>query len=220
MVNIIELFRKRKQSKLMELFRKVVHLSSAFIVIGYTLLLNYFTQRIAILALTALLLLLLEIEYVRLEHKPKVLNAFGGLLRKHEKNNITGAVFLVISCIICFSAFDYWIAAIAMLMAVFGDFFAALVGTFWGKTKIYRNKTWIGTFACFAANIGVANLLLPGMHLITIPMALTGAVVELFSKKIDDNLTVPLFAGFIGQMIVYYFAIQLPIMQFTLPALF
>jgi dolichol kinase len=107
-----------------------------------------------------------------------------------------------------------------MLMAVLGDFFAALVGRFFGKTKLYKNKTLVGTIAGFAANLGVAYLLLPNMHLINIPMAFVATFVELFTRKIDDNLTVPLFAGFVGQLIVYYFAIQLPAMQFTLPALF
>jgi dolichol kinase len=112
------------------------------------------------------------------------------------------------------------VAASAMLMAVFGDFFAALMGKFLGKTKIYKSKTFVGTFSCFIANLGVAYLVLPGMHLINIPMAIVATVVELFSSKIDDNLSVPIFAGFVGQIIVYYFAIHLPAMQFTIPALF
>jgi len=212
--------KSREVSKTCEVFRKLIHLSGLLIVAGYTLLMNFFSQRIAILGLTTLLLLLLEIEYVRLEHRPKVMNAFDDLLRKHEKTNVSASVFLVISCIICFSAFDYWVAAAAMLMAVLGDFFAALVGRFFGKTKLYKNKTLVGTIAGFAANLGVAYLLLPNMHLINIPMAFVATFVELFTRKIDDNLTVPLFAGFVGQLIVYYFAIQLPAMQFTLPALF
>ena len=58
-----------KKSALMGIFRKAVHLSSLLIVIGYTLLLNYFSDRVAILIMTSLLLILLEIEHVRLEHR-------------------------------------------------------------------------------------------------------------------------------------------------------
>jgi len=220
MAGVIAWFRCKKDSRLSEFLRKLIHLSGALIVVVYTLLVNYFSQRIAILALTFLLLFLLEIEYVRLEHKPKMMKLLNPLLRKHEENNISASVFLVISCIICFSAFDYWVAASAMLMAVFGDFFAALIGRFFGKTTIYKTKTLVGTLACLMANLGVAYLILPGMHLINIPMAIVATVVELFTRKIDDNLSVPIFAGFVGQIIVFYFAIQLPVMQFTLPALF
>jgi dolichol kinase len=188
--------------------------------VGYTLLLNYTTPRIAILAITGLLLLLLEIEYIRLEHRPRIAEAIDGFLRKHEKTQISSAVFLLISIIICFGAFDYWVAFLALSMTVFGDLFAALFGRAFGKTKIYGNKTYIGTLACLATNMIIGFLTMPNMILLFAPMAITATVFELFTKKMDDNLTVPLFAGFAGQMIVYFFALELPPVAFTLFGLF
>ena len=41
-------------------------------------------------------------------------------------------------------------------------------------------------------------------------MAFTATAVEVVTNKLDDNFTVPLFAGFVGQMIVYYTDITLP----------
>lgn len=200
-----------------EFARKAVHLSGLAIVVGYTLLLNYFSQQVAILAMTALLILLLEVEHIRVEHKPKVANAFSGLFRRHERNNISGAVFLVISCVICFSAFDYWIAVAATFMCVFGDLFAALFGKIFRTKKIHNNKTWPGTIAGLVTNMIVGVLVLPGSAVLIIPMAITASVVEFITNKLDDNLTVPLFAGFIGQMIVYYMSIPLPEINLTLP---
>lgn len=194
----------KRRSIVWELARKTVHLSSLSIVLGYTLLLNYFSQRVAILSVTALLVLLLEVEHIRVEHKPKLAASFNGLFRKHEMNNLSGAVFMVISCIICFAAFDYWIALSALLMTVFGDLFAALFGKIFRGKKIYKNKTIIGTAAGFAANVIIGMLIFPGLPLIVFPMAITATLVEFITNKLDDNLTVPVFSGFVGQMIVYY----------------
>lgn len=203
-----------------ELIRKTVHLSGLLIVVGYTFMLNYFSERVAILAMTALLLILIEIEYIRLEHKPRLAAIMDGIFRKHEKDNLSGAVFLVISCIICFAAFSYWVALLALFMTVFGDLAAALFGKMFGKTRILNNKTLVGTIACLAANLLVGMLILPELFVIYIPMAFTASFVEFTTNKLDDNLTVPLFAGFVGHILVYYADVNLPPIDFTFLGLF
>lgn len=192
-----------------------MHLSGLLIVVGYTLIMHFLNGKIAILAMTALLLIFLEIEYVRLEHRPRIVAIFDGLFRSREKDNISGSVFLVISCIICFSVFDYWIAVLAMFMTVFGDIFAALVGKTFGKTVIYNNKTFVGTLAGLTANIGVGIFILYELPYLVIAMAVVATFTEMLTNKMDDNLTVPLFAGFTGQMIVYLFSLNLPAINFT-----
>jgi len=167
------------------------------------------------LAMTALLLILLEIEYVRLEHKPRIAEAFHSFLRQHEKDGLSSAVFLVISCIIAFSTFDYWVAFSAVTMAVFGDLVAAVLGKAFGTVKLYRHKSVIGTLGGFATNMIVGFLAIPHLFILFMPMALMASLVELFTKKMDDNLTIPLFAGFLGQMIVLYFGLNLPPIEFT-----
>lgn len=210
----------KRISLVWEFLRKAVHLSGLLIVLGYTFLLNYFTERVVILAMTGVLLLLLEFEYIRLAHRPRITALIDDIFRKHEKKNISGAVFLVISCIIAFSAFDYWIAVLAMFMTVFGDLFAAIIGRCFGKTVLYNGKTFVGTLAGFAANVAAGALILPHHLIIVLPMAFVGTVTELVTKKLDDNLTVPLFAGFFGQIIVYYFGLKLPEIDFTFLGLF
>ncbi|MBD3360936.1 hypothetical protein GF366_03995 [Candidatus Peregrinibacteria bacterium] len=197
-----------------EIVRKTFHLSSLLIVVGYTLALTYFSDRIAILTITGLLLLFLEIEYIRIEHKPKFAEIFDRFFREHEKYNLSGSIFLVIACIICFAAFDYWIAVLALFMTVFGDLFSALIGRAFGKAKLYKNKTYIGTFAGLAANLITGLLLLSGFISIVAPMAFIATFTEVLTNKIDDNLTVPLFSGFVGQMLVFFFSLDLPDINF------
>jgi phytol kinase len=193
-----------------ELLRKGFHLfSGVFILFGYSLLYVFTGPQISILSLTALLLALLEIEYVRIVHKPSM-GIFEDLFRRHEKNHLSGSVFLVISCIICFSAFNYWVGLLALFMTVFGDLVSALAGKAWGKVKLYKQKTLTGVMAGLAMNLVIGYVLLPTFQSLFIPMAIVAVFVELFTSKMDDNLTVPLFSGFVGQIIVFYLSLDLP----------
>ena len=210
----------KHKSLMWELLRKTAHLSCLLIVVGYTFLMNYFSTKIALLAITALLLILIQMEHIRLEHKPRITILFQDLFRKHEKDNISGAVFMVISCIICFAAYFYWVAFLALFMTVFGDLFAALFGKAFGKKVLYNHKTLIGTLAGLTANITVGLLILPDFIELVIPMAFTATFVEFMTNKMDDNLTVPLFAGFVGHILVIVMALDLPPIDFTFLGLF
>lgn len=210
----------RRISFAWECFRKVMHLAGLLIIVLYTSLLNHFSERIAIMVLTGILLLLLELERIRLDHRPKLLKILEGLFRGSEKNHISGGAFFVTSTIISFSAFEYWIALVAMFMTVFGDMFAALIGRAFGKKRIYRHKTWVGSFSALLANLLVGIFFLPQFPTVYVSMAIMATLVELLTHKLDDNLTVPLFAGFVGQMIVYYSNISLPPIDFTFLGLF
>ena len=170
--------------------------------------------------MTALLIILIQMEHIRIEHKPKIVRSFQKLFRKHEKDNISGAVFMVISCIICFAAYFYWVACVALFMTVFGDLFAALFGKAFGKKVLYNHKTLIGTMAGLAANITDGLMILPDFIELVIPMAFTATFVEFITNKMDDNLTVPVFTGFVGQILVIVMALDLPPIDFTFLGLF
>ncbi|MBI4235623.1 hypothetical protein HY604_04985 [Candidatus Peregrinibacteria bacterium] len=203
-----------------ELLRKTLHISGLFVLILYTVLYHLFSQQVAILAMTALLLIVLEVDYIRIEHKPKLIKIFEGIFREKEKDYLNAVVFFIISCIISFAAFDYWIAVLAMLMTVFGDAFAALFGRLFGETKIYREKSYVGTLAGLLANVLVGFFVIPALPLLFFAMAFVASMVEMFTGKLDDNLTVPLFAGFVGQMIVYFYDLNLPQVNFSNLGLF
>ena len=123
--------------------------------------------------------------------------------------------------------FDLRIAVAAILMTTFGDLAAALIGKKFGKTWIpaLKNRAWEGVLAEFAVNflIGfwfVRTLVegsmwwLGGGHFgyaiwpVIITMAVVATIVETVITKLDDNLLIPVFAGFTGQivlMLVNYF---------------
>jgi dolichol kinase len=203
-----------KRSFRKEMVRKLFHLMELPILLGYTIIRSTFGDKLASLAITAVLIILLEIEYIRLEYKlqiPKVID----VLRRHEKENVAGAIFFIAATIIAFSAYDYQIALIALLMTVFGDLASALIGIKFGKHRIYKQKTLEGFIAGLIINLGVGYLFVPEYPLLFVTMAFIASVVELLTGKLDDNLTVPLSAGFAGQLIVFIY--QLKLLEFPGP---
>ncbi len=195
--------KKNKEKSLRkEILRKLFHLMEVPVLIGYTIIRHYFNERLATLIITVLFLLLLEIEYIRLEYHPKIPEMFD-VLRHKEQNNITGTIFFIAATIIVFAAFDYPIAVTALLLTVFGDLAAALVGIKFGTIFLHKDKTLQGLLAGFTMNCVIGYLFLPDYPLIFIPMAVVASVVELLTGKLDDNLTVPLFSAFTGQIMAY-----------------
>ncbi len=87
-------------------------------------------------------------------------------------------------------------------MTTFGDMVAALAGKKWGETILFKNKTMVGFNAELLTNLIVGFFVLSNIYII-IGMAITATAVETLVDELDDNLLIPLFAGFVGQMIFY-----------------
>lgn len=188
-----------------EVLRKTFHLTGGLLVVfTYVSLHLLFSDRVALLGLTGVLLFLLEIEYVRLEHALTFPGHVEALLRRHEQNSLTGALWITASSIIAFAAFEYPIALLSLLFAIFGDLASSIFGMRFGKRKLYARKSWVGFFAGLLMNIACGYFVLPGQPVVFLSMALTASVVELVTSKLDDNFTVPLFAGFVGQIMVFF----------------
>ncbi len=199
--------KRRKKSLRKEILRKLFHLMEVPALFGYSLIRHFFQERLGILFLTVLLLILLEIEYIRLEYRPKLPKIFN-VFRHREKNNVTGTIYFVAATIIVFAAFDYPIALAALLLTVFGDLAAALIGIKFGNIYLYKDKTLEGSLAGLGMNLLIGFLLLPAYPAVFIGMAIVASLVELLTGKLDDNLTVPLFSAFAGQAIAYFAGIH------------
>ncbi len=190
-----------------EIPRKLFHLFGLVLVLWYSVVTYFFGKEIGLISLTGLLLVFMEIEYVRLEHAMTLPGRLASLVRKHERDRVTGAVWLTAGCIISFAVFEYWIAVLSFLFVIFGDTFASLVGIGLGGRKLYRKKSWAGFLGGLSANLMCGWIIMPDRALVFVPMALTASVVEVFTSKLDDNFTVPLFAGFVGFLMTSLLAV-------------
>lgn len=193
-----------------EIGRKIIHITilialAAYFVVqdslvsaGYTEIL---AKQVALLFLVALLILFLALEYFRLELGWKM-PFFSKFIRAKEQNRMYGVIYFLSATIISLAVFDYKIALAALLMTTFGDMLAALVGKKYGTTLIYRNKTWAGVLAELGANLIVGFIILDNIYVI-LGMASVATIVETLVDELDDNLLIPIFSGFAGQIIMF-----------------
>src|SRR3989338_3763087 len=197
-----------------EVGRKIIHITilivlaayffiqDSLVAAGYTAVL---AKQVALLSLVALMIIFLILEYFRLELEWKM-PFFSQFIRSKEQNRMYGVIYFLSATIISLAVFNKEIAIAALLMTTFGDMVAALIGKKYGTTLIYRNKTWAGFLAELATNIVVGFIVLtnlPGYIYIVLGMALSATIVETLVDELDDNLLIPIFSGFAGQVILF-----------------
>lgn len=190
-----------------EIKRKIFHFFSLIYILIYFYISKYFSPRAALLTLTFILILLFFIEFIKIKYDRSV-PFFQFLYRKREKNNLSGSIFLLLGVIIAFAVFDFEIAVVAILMMIFGDMTAAIVGLTFGKhwLKNIPRASWEGIIAEFIVNLIVGIIFLP-YFLVVLIMALTATFIETVLISSDDNLAVPVLAGFAGKASLVFFRI-------------
>jgi len=183
-----------------ELKRKAIHLTSLVIPVGYYFLPETTSRRALLIAV----LVAIIIEAVRL-NEPRVgrmtLNLAGALLRESEKTNLFGSTYLILGSLLCAYSFEKAVVVAAVSFLILGDAAAALVGRAFGRISIF-GKTLEGSLACFAVCmiIGAGVLRLP--FSVSAGGALAATIFELFPIPLDDNLRIPLAAGFAMQLLM------------------
>ncbi len=175
-----------------EIGRKLIHLTSIFIVIFYYLL----GKEKTLLILNSLLIIFLIVEYIRIELDKKI-PIFWRFFKEEEKKALGGEVYFVIGSLIAISFFPKSIACSAILMTTFGDSTASLVGKVVGRIKLRQKKTLEGSVAEFLVDLVIGYIILKNL-LLAIAMASTATLVETLTVKLDDNLAIPIFSGFVG----------------------
>lgn len=128
----------------------------------------------------------------------------GPIAHPHERHRVNSATWYATALgILAFTESPAACAAGVMALGL-GDPAAALIGRRWGKTKIIHNRSLEGAtaFVVVAATAVFAAFLVfhPEIPLTTkliaaAVAALVGAITELYSGKIDDNFSIPLFTG-------------------------
>ncbi|MBM3286067.1 MAG: phosphatidate cytidylyltransferase [Candidatus Eisenbacteria bacterium] len=181
---------------LSEVRRKAFHLSGVVVPIGYYLTPEPAGRHI-LLALTVLALLA---DLVRLnERRVRTFfyYIFGSIVRDHERNNLLGSTYVLLSALLCSYAFDREIAIASMAFLSLGDGMAAIVGRRFGRPRLF-GKSIEGSLACFLSCLAAAWLY-PGDPF-TWRMMLGGAamaaIFELLPIPLDDNMRISLSAGF------------------------
>ena len=128
-----------------------------------------------------------------------LMRVLGKMAHPHEAHRVNSATWFCLALLIVGPMGDKAVAALAIGVLGVGDTAAALVGRKWGRRLLINGRTLEGTAAFFVASLltGVGLLFafhpeIPaqGIWLLAVCAAFVGAVVELFSRKIDDNFSI------------------------------
>jgi dolichol kinase len=132
-----------------------------------------------------------------------LMRLYGSVAHPHERFRVNSGTWFA-TALVLLSAFATRPGMMAGL-AVLGvaDPIAALVGRRWGRHMLRAGRSLEGTLAFFvsgtiAAVVGLAILhVAPATRLVELAAlgAFVGAIAELVTKKLDDNLTIPLAVG-------------------------
>lgn len=182
-----------------EILRKLIHLFDSVIPLS----LFYISRENLLFILTPITIIFVILDFARhhITYLGKIYSTFFDIVTREieqKRNNVTGASYYLLGCLIVVYFFqDINIIISSLLIMSISDSFAALIGVKYGKTKIYGKKSLEGSFSFFVSTIIILYMFmnnLSSFEYIYISLLIT--LVELFSfHKINDNLTIPVFAA-------------------------
>jgi dolichol kinase len=132
-----------------------------------------------------------------------LMRLYGSVAHPHEHFRVNSGTWFATALVLlaAFASRPGMMAGLAVLGVA--DPVAALVGRRWGKHTLRAGRSLEGTLAFFASGMLAAIVGLaivgagPAGRIVTSAAlaALAGAIAELVTKKLDDNLTIPVAVG-------------------------
>jgi dolichol kinase len=129
---------------------------------------------------------------------------FGPVAHPHERYRVNSSTWFGTALVIIGTLFGAMECAIAVGILGLADPAAGLIGRRFGKTKLVAERSLEGTLAFVVTGLLVALAILAIWHPqlgmgarlgIAFGAALFGGVAELFSNRVDDNMSVPVAAA-------------------------
>lgn len=151
-------------------------------------------------------LVIIPFEILRLK-RPDLNKAFvrffKRIMRIEEVATMSGVSFVIVGTFIVVLCFPREIAILSVLLLAFGDPASSIFGVLFGRDKIWGRKSLQGSLACFTVCTVVCgvyfyvnNIMVDRIILVSLLGGLVGALSELAEyRKLDDNLTFPIFAA-------------------------
>lgn len=188
------------QEKTREVWRKIAHiLIGTAGIAGAAFVYQYFGEQILDLVFAGVLVLLVFADVLIADYGWK-LPLYHHLQRKHEEQGLHSATLAVISSIIAYKLFALPVAFAAIAMLVYGDAAAAIVGIFTSVGR--KKKTFLRILAMLVVSCVIGYFIFGWIGAI---MGIVATLAECLVTKIDDSLTIPLFAGLVGHVLMRLF---------------
>ncbi|MFQ5702077.1 MAG: diacylglycerol/polyprenol kinase family protein [Acidobacteriota bacterium] len=160
--------------------------------------------------LVLFLAIMVTLEYARF-HRPGVnrwvFDHFRDFTKEKERNRTSSTTQFLLACLLTILLFDKGVALAAMLLLVFGDPVAEIIGTRWGRTPLMGKSlegTLGGLTACLLSMIPLAATGTGPTPSVLILGAFAAALFELLPSPLDDNFIIPLASGIVMTLAVAF----------------
>ncbi|MBI5532003.1 MAG: hypothetical protein HY898_04760 [Deltaproteobacteria bacterium] len=194
--------------------RTVFHMAMGTLAIGlYQFVINLRQAMIILLSLLGITITLEVTRRIwkRWNHILLTSPVFHPIARPREYHTINSSTWYLTALCLIGPLFSKPAVSAGVLILAFADPAAAWVGKRWGKRKLHRQKSIVGSLAFLVVAFVVASAFLLGLYpQFTIAQRLgaaglaatAGAIAELFSERIDDNFTVPIAAVLASSLLI------------------
>jgi dolichol kinase len=134
----------------------------------------------------------------------RVMAFYGPVAHPHEWHRVNSATWYCTAMLGLALTGSLPLCSVAVVVLGFSDPAAALVGRRYGKVPLVHGRTLEGTATFLVVALVVATATLRifypelaqgGGFVLAFGAALAATLAELFSRRVDDNLTIPLAAG-------------------------
>lgn len=198
----------------LHILRKVWHILTGSLALFFFMRSEWSTQVWALIALGAAAFSV-TCDLLRVRFRPLniiVLKIMGPLMRRSEREGISGFPFYALGMSLSLFFYQRDIAVLSIMFLVFSDPLSSFFGVLYGKDKIMPNKSLQGAvagfFTCYLITLFyVINSTTLGVHILVFSLlaGIIGAASELVSAfNVDDNLTIPVLSG-LGMTLLNYF---------------
>lgn len=191
-----------KTSILKEVFRKSIHMCSAFVPLFLTL--NYTAAIVSLLSAAAAYSAseLCRMHGIEVPLVSRITRA--AARHKDEDSFALGPVMLVLGIVLAALLWQPRAARLGIYALSFGDGLASLIGKSFGRVRIpfMRGKTVAGSLACFLA-VFLSSFAVCQMPNESLILAFVAMFTEMMPLGDADNLFIPIVTGGVAQMIVY-----------------
>lgn len=141
----------------------------------------------------------------------RIMRVFGPVAHPYEQHGINSGTWYVTALLVLAIMKEPMLGAVGVAILSFADPAAALVGRRFGTINLVNGRSLEGTTTFFFVGWLAAFGLLALLHtevllvhaiLLSGIAAMVGALAELFSRRIDDNLSIPLTAAAAGSLVL------------------
>lgn len=203
----------------LQIGRRLFHLANgSAIATAYAL---FFTHTQLVHTFGTIACLVYIVDRVRI-HYPELAARLPGVnrlfFRAEEEVKESAMTPYAIAILLTILTFPKTIALIAIYTLAIADPASALVGITWGRHRVVTEKSVEGSLAFLVASFAIALAILttaaPEIALGTRATAsaligIAAALCEMLPIRVDDNLTIPLFVGFVAWIVCGAFGVPL-----------